>query len=67
MKMLNWKQLKAMTTRLWKDKSGLEFWEYMVLAIVMGLVIWAMKPLLVDLFTTIISTLKSWWTAQIGT
>lgn len=58
----------ARGARRWMlDQNGLEFWEYMVLAIVMGLVIWAMKPLLIQLFTTIITTLQNWWTAQIGT
>lgn len=62
-----WKKMRLGAKKFMQDRSGLEFWEYMVLAIVMGLVIWAMKPLLIDLFTTIITTLKTWWTSQIGT
>jgi hypothetical protein len=61
-----WKKVSAETKSFINDHSGLEFWEYMVFAIVMGLVVWAMKPLLLDLFTTIITTLKMWWTGQIG-
>ncbi len=61
-----WKKMSGATKQLFKDRSGLEFWEYMVFAIVMGLVVWAMKPILLDLFTTIITTLKTWWIAQIG-
>lgn len=61
------KKLSMVTKQLIKDRSGLEFWEYMVFAIVMGLVVWAMKPILLDLFTTIITTLKTWWTSKIGT
>jgi hypothetical protein len=61
-----WKKVSAGTKSFINDRSGLEFWEYMVFAIVMGLVVWAMKPLLLDLFTTIIMTLKTWWTGQIG-
>ncbi|MCY9668736.1 hypothetical protein M5X11_28075 [Paenibacillus alginolyticus] len=59
-------KMKSRIKQLIWDRSGLEFWEYMVFAIVMGLVVWAMKPLLLDLFTTIITTLKTWWTSQIG-
>lgn len=62
-----WQNASRWTKRFLRDRSGLEFWEYMVLAIVMGLVIWAMRPLLIDLFTTIITSLKDWWVAQIGT
>ncbi len=63
---ITWKKLRRATQQLLEDRSGLEFWEYMVFAIVMGLVVWAMKPILLDLFTTIITTLKTWWTSQIG-
>lgn len=61
-----WKKVQLETKQFMKNRSGVEFWEYMVFAIVMGLVIWAMKPILLDLFTTIITTLKTWWTSQIG-
>ena len=61
-----WKKLQVETKKLLQDRNGVEFWEYMVFAIVMGLVVWAMKPILLDLFTTIITTLKTWWTSQIG-
>ncbi len=61
-----WKKLRVATKQLIEDRSGLEFWEYMVFAFDMGLGVWAMTPILLDLFTTIITTLKTWWTAQIG-
>ncbi|MCY9668737.1 hypothetical protein M5X11_28080 [Paenibacillus alginolyticus] len=61
-----WRQVTKNGSQLIEDERGLEFWEYMVFAIVMGLVVWAMKPILLDLFTTIITTLKTWWTSQIG-
>lgn len=62
-----WKKMRLEGKQWVQDRSGLEFLEYMVFAIVMGLIIWAMKPILLDLFTTIITTLKTWWTSKIGT
>ncbi|MFC4767185.1 hypothetical protein [Effusibacillus consociatus] len=61
-----WKQVWLWSKSFFQNRSGLEFWEYMVLAIVIGGVIWTVRPLLIDLFTTIIQGLKSWWSSRIG-